>query len=477
MAGTAVEEAEKSEDATEDQDMRPPEETPARRGQQGPLRKRWVWTLNNYVEPDDIKKIEQLAAECTYLVYGFEVAPTTGTPHLQGYLELKQEKRVAFLRIYLPHAWIGFKAVRGSAEENRKYCLKIRERDKRKGTPPNDRYIEYGICPKLGEGQGKRTDLDAAARLIKAQGLAALIEQHPGMYIHYANNFEKYAAKVEKARDFKTHVTVIIGPPRTGKSALAYRYPRPFAVPKPTGDNVWFDGFDNSIHDTMLLEDFRGNIKLDLLLTLCDRYQMQLPVKGKFTQMQAKHLVITSNRKPSEWYKKLFAEYPDQRLALEARIDTVIYVPALNRYEFLRGALPEGVTLPQLEANEAHGLIQWPDEISDDPMAQRFAAEDAARARLDRFKGMVCREHPNTTLLGQPCACQAPVMCPPDVAKIYQEQKAREQRRIAQGNARLHRAPLVDRQAPSAPGRIVGPPLPADWAERNRQVPGFGQPH
>lgn len=332
-------------DPDKEQDYRQAEPA-STRGQQGPLRKRWVWTLNNYSEPADLLMLEDMAKECTYLVFGFEVAPTTGTPHLQGYCEFKKEKRASFIRKFIPRAWIGYKAVRGSAEENRKYCLKIREFDIKHGTPPNDRFLEYGICPKLGEGQGKRTDLDAAARLIKAQGLQALIDEHPGMYIHYANNFEKYAAKVEKPRDFKTRVTVIFGPPRTGKSALAFRFPRPFAVPKPSGDNVWFDGFDNSIHDTMILEDFRGNFKLDLLLNLSDRYQMSLPVKGKFTQMQAKHLVITSNRKPHEWYAKLFAEHPDQRLALEARFDTVIYVPEINNYRFLRGALPDGVTLP-----------------------------------------------------------------------------------------------------------------------------------
>jgi len=457
--------------------MRPPEqEAPVAPGQRGPLRKRWVWTLNNYREPDDLARIEQLAAECTYLVYGHEIAPTTGTPHLQGYLELKEQKRVAFLRLYIPHAWIGFKAVRGSAEENRAYCLKIRARDTRKKTPPNDRFMEYGVCPKLGEGQGRRTDLDAAARLIKAQGLAALIDQHPGMYIHYANNFEKYAAKVEKARDFKTRVTVIIGPPRTGKSALAFRFPRPFAVPKPTGDNVWFDGFDNSIHDTMLLEDFRGNIKLDLLLTLCDRYQMALPVKGKFTQMQAKHLVITSNRKPSEWYAKVFREYPDQRLALEARIDTVIYVPVLNRYEFLRGSLPEGVTLPDIDnSSETNGLIVWPD-VFDDPMERRFAAEAAARPRQAQYKGLVCRHHPDLSRVGQLCDCDAPDMIPVSMVIAYQDEQ-REQRRCAQANARLRRPPLIDRQASPIRGNVVGPRLPADWAERNRDVPGLGQKH
>ena len=51
--------------------------------------KSWCWTLNNYSEEEvqniqDSVKNEKLGIK--FLIFGKEVAPTTGTPHLQGYL-------------------------------------------------------------------------------------------------------------------------------------------------------------------------------------------------------------------------------------------------------------------------------------------------------------------------------------------------------------------------------------------------------
>lgn len=39
----------------------------------------WQFTVNNYID-SDLTRLAQV--ECVYIVYGKEVAPTTGTPHL-----------------------------------------------------------------------------------------------------------------------------------------------------------------------------------------------------------------------------------------------------------------------------------------------------------------------------------------------------------------------------------------------------------
>ena len=51
--------------------------------------RRWAFTLNNYDENEPWRKLDELPEQKTmkYLVVGREVAPNTGTRHLQGYIE------------------------------------------------------------------------------------------------------------------------------------------------------------------------------------------------------------------------------------------------------------------------------------------------------------------------------------------------------------------------------------------------------
>jgi len=51
--------------------------------------KSWCWTLNNYTE-EEVKFIQESVNNpklgIQFIIFGKEIAPTTGTPHLQGYL-------------------------------------------------------------------------------------------------------------------------------------------------------------------------------------------------------------------------------------------------------------------------------------------------------------------------------------------------------------------------------------------------------
>lgn len=59
---------------------------------------------------------------CKYAVVGREVATTTQTPHLQGYMSLKKKTRFTTVIKRLPGFHIA--AARDSAEQNTKYCTK-----------------------------------------------------------------------------------------------------------------------------------------------------------------------------------------------------------------------------------------------------------------------------------------------------------------------------------------------------------------
>lgn len=45
----------------------------------------WCFTINNYTELD-VAQVKALEEPSSAIIAGYEVAPTTGTPHIQGYV-------------------------------------------------------------------------------------------------------------------------------------------------------------------------------------------------------------------------------------------------------------------------------------------------------------------------------------------------------------------------------------------------------
>ena len=70
----------------------------------------WNFTINNYTQAD-LDQLQAVPDSSPYaIVYGKEVAPTTGTPHLQGVLYTKEGSRVrrsAAERLLGGRAWLG----------------------------------------------------------------------------------------------------------------------------------------------------------------------------------------------------------------------------------------------------------------------------------------------------------------------------------------------------------------------------------
>lgn len=89
---------------------------------------RYNYTLvyNNYTAEGEEKLKAWLTEKCKYAVYGHEIAPTTGTPHLQGYISLDKKKTMKTIQNELDKLGIklALKNADKSAEVNRKYCIK-----------------------------------------------------------------------------------------------------------------------------------------------------------------------------------------------------------------------------------------------------------------------------------------------------------------------------------------------------------------
>lgn len=104
--------------------------------------RRWCFTLNNpTAEQHDA--ITAFADTCVYLVFGRELAPTTGTPHLQGFFILPtQRSRRQILQVI---AGLHLEPARGTSAQAADYCKKDGD------------FQEFGEFP---DNQGKRNDID-----------------------------------------------------------------------------------------------------------------------------------------------------------------------------------------------------------------------------------------------------------------------------------------------------------------------------
>jgi len=143
------------------------------RGQQGC---NWCWTLNNYTD-EEILDLRSLAWDpsVSYCVWGKEIAPTTGTPHLQGFIQFKSNKRLNAVINFMPRRCAQIQKSRGTAHEGAVYCQKEGDYEEY-GTPPPVKFTKGGQTTKkqwedaLAAAKEGRIDDIPASMLIRYYG-------------------------------------------------------------------------------------------------------------------------------------------------------------------------------------------------------------------------------------------------------------------------------------------------------------------
>lgn len=102
----------------------------------------YCFTCNNYTD----STLADILLMCdqpwlTYLVIGWEVAPDTGTPHLQGYMHFINSKTMSTIVKYIPRISLHAPKAEGESFDRRyMYCM-----EKKEGG--NEDYWEYGDRP------------------------------------------------------------------------------------------------------------------------------------------------------------------------------------------------------------------------------------------------------------------------------------------------------------------------------------------
>lgn len=245
----------------------------------------WCFTYNNY-DSSGIAVIQEICSSSQYVVYGKEVAPTTGTSHLQGYVYWKDAKSFDWMKKKFPKG-IHLEKALGNPKQNKEYCTK----------DGVDIY-EKGEIPK----QGKRTDLDEVKETLKETNRMRDVVLVAQSYqsVRMAEVILKYH---EEPRDWKPHVRWFWGPTGTGKSREAIEIlGKDCYVAMTTAK--WWEGYDS--HENVLIDDFRKDFcRFEELLRYLDRVPLRVECKGGSRQFRAKNIIITSAYHPVYVYGRL----------------------------------------------------------------------------------------------------------------------------------------------------------------------------
>ena len=195
-----------------------------------------------------------------YMLYQVEACSSTGQIHLQGYFILKKQARMAKAKTYIgPTAHM--EKSRGTPRQNKDYCSKS---DTRIAGP-----WEWGQCET--HQQGHRTDLDEVSQLIlKGTPLRDVATAYPSAYIHYSRGIQALDHIIDVSPKWRNiTVNILWGPTGCGKTRSAYEScPDPYFVVMPA---QWWDGYNKQ--DTIIFDDFYGQIRMADMLRYLDGYQ------------------------------------------------------------------------------------------------------------------------------------------------------------------------------------------------------------
>jgi len=256
----------------------------------------FVFTWNNYTD-ENISTLASL--EYKYVYYGKEIAPTTGTPHLQGYISLLQATTESAIRKKLKGAHV--ELMKGSFESNDLYCSKSGDT------------TELGTKPISNKAKGEK-EIERYKRAREYASTGEFDKIDADIYIRHLGNLKKIRAETQAAPPPLTGDLVnewLWGPPGSGKTSLAFKE-NPGCYIK--GLHRWWDGYH--AQEVVLIDDmdpFHKGLAQEFK-EWAHHYPFSAETKGGTLCLRPKKIVVTSNYRIDEVW-----EDPTTREAMHRR--------------------------------------------------------------------------------------------------------------------------------------------------------------
>lgn len=247
-----------------------------------------------------------------YLIYGKEVCPTTTREHWQCHFMTKRKmtlKRV--IEKQKPHHI----EISVAPQQSIEYCKK------------EGKWEEHGTLPQ----QGKRNDLITLKDFIMKgeKTVQDIMLEDPMMYHQYGRtlNALEDVYKKRNQRDWVPECVWLVGPTGVGKSRKVHSEEKSLYI-YPYEVAGWWDQYDGE--EAVLFDDFRGQLPLNQLLRICDRYAFAVPRRGRApTPLLAKRIWFTSCKTPEQVYDK--DQMNGDSIAQLLRRIKVVYMDGLDQ--------------------------------------------------------------------------------------------------------------------------------------------------
>lgn len=309
----------------------------------------FAFTWNNYRE-EDVTFLKELS--CVYLLLGFEVAPTTGTPHIQGMVVFDNART---LRAVI--AEFG----RGPHIEPAHHPQDLIPYCKKGGD-----FYESGKMPvsKEQQGQMEKDRWETMLNHAKADTVELLPAKDQIMYARTLDYISTRYQLSNQLTDSEEQNLWFCGPTRTGKSRRA-RELFPGAYLKMC--NKWWDGYKQEKY--VLIEDFDKvhEVLCHHVKIWADRYPFLAERKGGALQIRPRVICVTSNYHPSDIWSAATDLEPILARFKVVRFggDAALQVPGFVKVQE-PPAPPSASQESDVERDELAAVAEQGDEEADD---------------------------------------------------------------------------------------------------------------
>lgn len=249
-----------------------------------------------------------------YSVFGREIAPTTNTPHLQGYIHYKKKVRGGKVIAEFPGAHVT--PANGTAKANRAYCIKDGD------------FQEYGTLPTEPTQKGGEATREkwATAKAEAKNGNFDAIDNQ--IYVCHYNTLKRihvdHATKLEPITTLEHEWHY--GPTGTGKSRTVRElYPHAFIK----DCNKWWDGYQQE--EIVIIEDVDVYDKAmgRFFKIWADHYAFPAESKNQGKKdIRPRKIIVTSNYHPMDIWE-----------------DEKTHEPILRRYKLTKYQIEQEIGL------------------------------------------------------------------------------------------------------------------------------------